>query len=153
MGLSPRVRGNLKDFALAVHLQGSIPACAGEPFQAPHDPRKRRVYPRVCGGTFLWICAAGESTGLSPRVRGNQKASQGQAFVVGSIPACAGEPVSGPSRAPGSRVYPRVCGGTNINVFTVLSALGLSPRVRGNPPSSYAHTSQIGSIPACAGEP
>ena len=71
-------------------------------------PRKR-VYPRVCGGTC-------------------------QHRQANAIPACAGEPRY-PTSAPSSlKVYPRVCGGT-VNDFASPSpsAEGLSPRVRGNP--------------------
>ena len=50
-GLSPRVRGNLdkewKDFI----AEGSIPACAGEPFGIEQVTIVKAVYPRVCGGT------------------------------------------------------------------------------------------------------
>ena len=82
---------------------GSIPACAGEPPQG-----------RAAGQPF---------TGLSPRVRGNQRrpASQDSSW---SIPACAGEP-------------PRVCGDDGPSIPACagdhISVLGgLSPRVRGN---------------------
>ena len=52
---------------------------------------------------------------------------------MGSIPACAGEPLllrSGPLRC---AVYPRVCGGTHESTSHAGGAAGLSPRVRGNP--------------------
>ncbi len=52
-------------------LQGSIPACAGEPTAEIAKRGHSWVYPRVCGGTG----AAGSDkcylVGLSPRVRGN----------------------------------------------------------------------------------
>ena len=55
-----------------------------------------------------------------------------------SIPACAGEPrFSGIAVSP-FRVYPRVCGGTSRSIATIACALGLSPRVRGNPPHAAA---------------
>ena len=52
--------------------------------------------------------------------------------VVGSIPACAGEPAPAPIGAGTREVYPRVCGGTliTIGLFTVVG--GLSSRVRGD---------------------
>ena len=51
-GLSPRVRGNHRRYALGRYGCGSIPACAGEPrpFARPAD--SGTVYPRVCGGTW-----------------------------------------------------------------------------------------------------
>ncbi len=70
-----------------------------------------------------------------------------------SIPACAGEPV--PCRMPSRsvKVYPRVCGGTFTAACAAAHAIGLSPRVRGNPCIVVAAPSASRSIPACAGEP
>ena len=50
-GLSPRVRGNLAEGLPGLRLQGSIPACAGEPLGLDAEPAFVGVYPRVCGGT------------------------------------------------------------------------------------------------------
>ena len=50
-GHAERVRGNrLRRFPLNDY-SGSIPACAGEPGAGNRTRRRRRVYPRVCGGT------------------------------------------------------------------------------------------------------
>ena len=51
LGLSPRVRGNLHPGDGVLAVQGSIPACAGEPVWGRNYWRTKRVYPRVCGGT------------------------------------------------------------------------------------------------------
>ena len=56
----------------------------------------------------------------------------GSDLRYGSIPACAGEPLSVVCLFPTFRVYPRVCGGTLIWQILVSLAMGLSPRVRGN---------------------
>ena len=152
-GLSPRVRGNHALALLAPSVEGSIPACAGEPRRPWTMPRWRRVYPRVCGGTSVMAAVARSTEGLSPRVRGNLSSFLIASIVIGSIPACAGEP---PSCSPGrrtARVYPRVCGGTVSAVQAGLRAAGLSPRVRGNPSISAWSSRMSGSIPACAGEP
>ena len=50
-GLSPRVRGNLVHLTKWPVMQGSIPACAGEPSSLCSLTSRRGVYPRVCGGT------------------------------------------------------------------------------------------------------
>ena len=50
-GLSPRVRGNLFKEAGNSAIDGSIPACAGEPCRQRCQRHHRAVYPRVCGGT------------------------------------------------------------------------------------------------------
>ena len=52
---------------------------------------------------------------------------------AGSIPACAGEPLTAVTTGVMSQVYPRVCGGTSASVMVITSPVGLSPRVRGNP--------------------
>ena len=112
-----------------------------------------RVYPRVCGGTPAAPYARKSVTGLSPRVRGNRGAGGATAGEGGSIPACAGEPYGKWRKAATRWVYPRVCGGTCKSRVSLVIAAGLSPRVRGNPNPKPALTSQVRSIPACAGEP
>ena len=91
--------------------------------------------------------------GLSPRVRGNRHFDQSPHDLVGSIPACAGEPTKPRCRVRYLKVYPRVCGGTAFTAKTCLTGIGLSPRVRGNQ-SFDSHLDEVDrSIPACAGEP
>ncbi len=53
--------------------------------------------------------------GLSPRVRGNQYTSAMTTTDPRSIPACAGEPSARDTSKRKSRVYPRVCGGTQTS--------------------------------------
>ena len=70
-GLSPRVRGNHDNWAMDLEIQGSIPACAGEPRAPALVAPAHWVYPRVCGGTAAGGAPTGATRGLSPRVRGN----------------------------------------------------------------------------------
>ena len=93
-GLSPRVRGNQVVHAVHVAIEGSIPACAGEPSRPRRTRRHRRVYPRVCGGTPPYDFEFEDSAGLSPRVRGNLSQPPPSAMCIRSIPACAGEPTA-----------------------------------------------------------
>ena len=73
------------------------------------------VYPRVCGGTDREMKKRARLAGLSPRVRGNLMRMAANGLVVGSIPACAGEPLAHAAGVGQSiQVYPRVCGGTQI---------------------------------------
>ena len=53
-----------------------------------------------------------QGKGLSPRVRGNHTPFSTPPLVLGTIPACAGEPMAGRDYPEGKRDYPRVCGGT-----------------------------------------
>ena len=72
---------------------GSIPACAGEPVGNERRGSDHRVYPRVCGGTSALQVLVRLGKGLSPRVRGNRASDRVPFFTIGSIPACAGEPI------------------------------------------------------------
>ena len=131
-GLSPRVRGNRQRVVVCCVYAGSIPACAGEPACILRRSFSDKVYPRVCGGTVTIELSAQLAAGLSPRVRGNHRETCGVVSGAGSIPACAGEPPSAAAPDPASRVYPRVCGGTDTKAEDHLYDAGLSPRVRGN---------------------
>ena len=71
--------------------------------------------------------------GLSPRVRGS--------LAPRSF------------KSPWYRVYPRVCGGAFEFEHVSLGPPGLSPRVRGSLWPSVRRRADVGSIPACAGEP
>ena len=152
-GLSPRVRGNHDPASSYEPLDGSIPACAGEPRFSASAARSRQVYPRVCGGTPDVDFIGRPIYGLSPRVRGNRGRHRKAGRPPGSIPACAGEPGQTPKGRPTPGVYPRVCGGTHPPLAGMELSVGLSPRVRGNPCRPLARRGRRGSIPACAGEP
>ena len=91
-GLSPRVRGNRIHIPYRPAQQGSIPACAGEPFRAAAAAVQSGVYPRVCGGTVVLSLGHQNLRGLSPRMRGNLRERLGCRLEIGSIPAYAGEP-------------------------------------------------------------
>ena len=112
-----------------------------------------RVYPRACGGTFRCRRALSMLSGLSPRVRGNLRGLLRLQWSDGSIPARAGEPTRATVRWLRRRVYPRACGGTFQTRPAPGTPMGLSPRVRGNPRSSWTRPIGWGSIPARAGEP
>ena len=134
-------------------VQRSIPACAGEPWTGPCRPAQLEVYPRVCGGTCWMRGRDWARGGLSPRVRGNPLSQIRDGQRGGSIPACAGEPTGRSQTVPTTRVYPRVCGGTYGLHAVALMMPGLSPRVRGNLADLLQRCHNVGSIPACAGEP
>ena len=152
-GLSPRVRGNPARAGDLQRAFGSIPACAGEPNPLIKPIFQIWVYPRVCGGTLCLTQRTELRVGLSPRVRGNRLVTGGLRVTRRSIPACAGEPGGYRGADLSVRVYPRVCGGTPLEIVAVTGQWGLSPRVRGNPPLQSSFRPSPGSIPACAGEP
>ena len=131
-GLSPRVRGNRPPASARAPRRRSIPACAGEPLFDGAGAAYPRVYPRVCGGTEARTNERRSRVGLSPRVRGNHRASLASPADERSIPACAGEPSRIFGLSCGRKVYPRVCGGTLAGLCPGRVPRGLSPRVRGN---------------------
>jgi len=107
----------------------------------------------VCGGTLNGQMLLNRDAGLSPRVRGNRPGRLAGGGVAGSIPACAGEPEASYGAIYIHKVYPRVCGGTAGRAGPLMTAQGLSPRVRGNPHGCAEWRALARSIPACAGEP
>ena len=152
-GLSPRMRGNRRPFAVLQPPQGSIPAYAGEPGGGGADGRLGEVYPRVCGGTCLTTANMDERYALSPRMRGNLRLHETMIYAKRSIPAYAGEPSRWWGMETGSRVYPRVCGGTLHPEHDGTHSTGLSPRMRGNRQRRHGRGHRRRSIPAYAGEP
>ena len=150
-GLSPRVRGNQGRRVRCNVRCGSIPACAGEPPRGRSQRLFRGVYPRVCGGTALMQLHDRQAKGLSPRVRGNLCHIYLLSCTLGSIPACAGEPLRAQPRVGFLWVYPRVCGGTPPVTCVSILIMGLSPRVRGNRNERMAKFHGSRSIPAVCG--
>ena len=152
-GLSPRARGNQVEFHLGRVGQGSIPACAGEPIGPRARSELSRVYPRVRGGTQIAAHLCKSRNGLSPRARGNRLPPDERRGLLGSIPACAGEPAARRRIEVPGGVYPRVRGGTRYKARLRRQAGGLSPRARGNHQDRQLALARRRSIPACAGEP
>ena len=94
-----------------------------------------------------------DDKGLSPRLRGNHARLKGHAAYSRSIPAFAGEPLTVSTLSLTCKVYPRVCGGTQLDAIQKKSAQGLSPRLRGNHQNAAPDDPRFRSIPAFAGEP
>ena len=152
-GLSPRVRGNQRADDHRPDLPGSIPACTGEPRNPCAAGERTAVYPRVYGGTKVWVTTDDDYHGLSPRVRGNRAHLDRGPHDDGSIPACTGEPVLHRLASVAEPVYPRVYGGTSDAAPRPAGDDGLSPRVRGNLEGIQPPEPRLRSIPACTGEP
>ena len=86
-------------------------------------------------------------------MRGNRAVVLRDLGNLRSIPAYAGEPTDMDASRRWGAVYPRVCGGTRGDRPQRVSALGLSPRMRGNRAVSLPYSRLARSIPAYAGEP
>ena len=74
-------------------------------------------------------------------------------WLMGPIPACAGQPQSSMKPPSTTMAYPRVCGATRDSLLARLRIEGLSPRVRGNPFRARLREHGERPIPACAGQP
>ena len=147
------MRGNRASLCSAGKRRGSIPAYAGEPAHCHQRSDGGEVYPRVCGGTRRIPEERVSAIGLSPRMRGNLSAPVNRKSPKRSIPAYAGEPGRFTPCIRGGRVYPRVCGGTDVYVWRTSGSSGLSPRMRGNLFVLPLKIAPARSIPAYAGEP
>ena len=88
----------------------------------------------MCGGTFHLRKVVPASAGLSPRVRGNPLYAPRIFSQVRSIPACAGEPPSFDRKHCSYTVYPRVCGGTRLDLEAPRQR-SVYPRVCGGTPN------------------
>ena len=152
-GPSPRVRGSPRAPASGHASPGSIPACAGKPFDAELLGTIGRVHPRVCGEALTGGRARKEARGPSPRVRGSRPRRVPEDAACGSIPACAGKPDYRRWNADQQRVHPRVCGEAGAILAPWHVARGPSPRVRGSRERPSDAVRGEGSIPACAGKP
>ena len=86
-------------------------------------------------------------------MRGNRQQATRYNSPSRSIPARAGEPSCYRVYFGQTTVYPRACGGTRAVWSKPWGSMGLSPRVRGNPPGRQSDCARPGSIPARAGEP
>ena len=152
-GLSPRVRGIPLPVVLSKRGRGSIPACTGNPTCGRPGALLAGVYPRVYGESILSRRPRPTWTGLSPRVRGIHGDRRRRRRPGGSIPACTGNPIMPWPTGGLSRVYPRVYGESTSGTTYSAGAAGLSPRVRGILDQHSRAGGQLGSIPACTGNP
>ncbi len=153
VGRSPRVRGSRRWSKRAALCNGSIPACAGQPTARWRCAGSAEVDPRVCGAAAVRLLSVLAGVGRSPRVRGSPMGARGLCRAWGSIPACAGQPPRHSRASINARVDPRVCGAAAPMPANRNRELGRSPRVRGSRCAGRRARAELGSIPACAGQP
>ncbi len=131
-GRSPRARGSHVLRAVGLAVDGSIPACAGEPASCRGSPSRRAVDPRVRGGASDGGHYCSRNRGRSPRARGSPDARPPLPSPPRSIPACAGEPPDGPGLLKADEVDPRVRARAANHGFAKGMGEGRSPRARGS---------------------
>ena len=107
----------------------------------------------MCGGALSALQDRSAASGPSPRVRGSLRVRPLRTLRHGTIPACAGEPRHFLRLGAIMGDHPRVCGGASSRGAARPRARGPSPRVRGSHRRNGQRLREIGTIPACAGEP
>ena len=143
-GLSPRMRGNLDPDVRDCFMASS------------------RVYPRACGGTRgqrdAHVAGLGSIPAHAGEPQGKARVGRGLKAVLGLSPRMRGNPRASWGLGGAAWVYPRACGGNRDGPpaprYRRMS--GLSPRMRGNlltRPYLVRWVVTLGSIPAHAGEP
>ena len=153
LGLSPRARGNRGVVRAGSRVHGPIPAGAGKPQPLEIGWQRVGAYPRGRGETGQACLTVAGSPGLSPRARGNQRATCERHGYWGPIPAGAGKPKVSKFLADVDGAYPRGRGETSRNCSSLMADWGLSPRARGNPAQRADEPPPPGPIPAGAGKP
>ena len=128
-----------------------IPAHAGNTEPCIARLRLVRDHPRACGEHFHSRIVMLTALGSSPRMRGTHRGYASFAVPVGIIPAHAG------NTFPSSRVavwrgdHPRACGEHEKILLYGDAIPGSSPRMRGTPFTGRDTATDVGIIPAHAG--
>ena len=132
-GSSPRMRGTpsaVRGFRAPLWI---IPAYAGNTILSHAVGRSTWDHPRVCGEHRSTLMVSWSAWGSSPRMRGTPVFIHSWIFMLGIIPAYAGNTKSPSTCWVTSRDHPRVCGEHAIPSLSHLCLAGSSPRMRGTP--------------------
>ena len=112
------MRGTLWGGEIGLHIDGIIPAYAGNTCKLLDRYRRRRDHPRVCGehSVSKMVCEA--QAGSSPRMRGTRGTPVVGFVNAGIIPAYAGNTklLQGILICLGD--HPRVCGEHHLSCMT-----------------------------------
>ena len=130
-GSSPRMRGTLRGNEHHDHMDGIIPAHAGNTKDNGGVTAENRDHPRACGEHYVPVIAAYNLMGSSPRMRGTRVC----AFLMRAwwriIPAHAGNTAAVNAANSDARDHPRACGEHRYRVIWCHRRSGSSPRMRG----------------------
>ena len=113
LGPSPLARGKLNTGVCFWHLNGTIPARAGETPETCGFILSPTDHPRSRGGNGVKVLEQVYRDGPSPLARGKPHRTTTSSLEPGTIPARAGETCRGPRRTTCSRDHPRSRGGNS----------------------------------------
>ena len=150
-GSSPHVRGTLRGNEHHDHVDGIIPACAGNTPPTSRSTSYTGDHPRMCGEHMNQLNTIGSGAGSSPHVRGTRPLASNRCKGGGIIPACAGNTRCRWTASWPNRDHPRMCGEHRIKTGEKIENQGSSPHVRGTPVAAFEAVGPCGIIPACAG--
>ena len=150
-GSSPRMRGTLYEPESSSHINGIIPAHAGNTGLLHYLSFPIGDHPRACGEHRYSCSLVLSAKGSSPRMRGTPHGAHGERLQLGIIPAHAGNTCSRVADWRWKRNHPRACGEhTEYEILAILLR-GSSPRMRGTPHQQLAVRYRVRIIPAHAG--
>ena len=150
-GSSPRMRGTRSKRIRIGGPPGIIPAYAGNTRRRSARRRSTRDHPRVCGEHPTLPVAREPMAGSSPRMRGTLHVTGGDAWLLGIIPAYAGNTRGLRWRVVSHKDHPRVCGEHRFGSRETQREWGSSPRMRGTLRRMRRVFFLPGIIPAYAG--
>ena len=150
-GSSPHVRGTPERPWSARPRPGIIPACAGNTAISGMARTAARDHPRMCGEHDGEEPDWETEPGSSPHVRGTPDLRGKLVDHLRIIPACAGNTNRSMQSRTNAGDHPRMCGEHFTGRSPTCSPVGSSPHVRGTPSVVEVQETEIGIIPACAG--
>ena len=145
------MRGTLCRCGLSTRRIGIIPAYAGNTVSARMLRHSARDHPRICGEHLLHCCLLLSLWGSSPHMRGTPSHVPVYAYLIGIIPAYAGNTYPWQQRTPVLRDHPRICGEHVLGSDDHVSGTGSSPHMRGTLKTGFSTIGSGGIIPAYAG--
>ncbi len=150
-GSSPRLRGTLLRSGPATPPCGIIPALAGNTLAQSWPQALGSDHPRACGEHITVSHGDIMEAGSSPRLRGTQVRDWPRNILRGIIPALAGNTQPQPQSSHRYWDHPRACGEHRMSAMVMSIFWGSSPRLRGTLIPPGTRQSDVGIIPALAG--
>ncbi len=150
-GSSPHARGTLPAWITAEHGIGIIPACAGNTSSLSGGIAVMRDHPRMRGEHITYALEGATSQGSSPHARGTLGVGCCGLWLLGIIPACAGNTTNSYAIVLFPRDHPRMRGEHSCEYVNANTTQGSSPLARGTRRRRSLRLQRLGIIPACAG--